>query len=222
MNILNGMTALPNSVFKFDCWFFSCGYCSEEITFNGKLLRAYLWWCFICSRWHMDVCDFLLEMTHRPLKFRTLVERAKLHPSFQKPGIDSVHEWANLSAHHAKLLQPIGVPICIDSFPEGCLVRGHSWLSLNALFRRTTWQLFTLTSLVPVGLLRKDKVSPSLFATSRRHASFQFIACRRLHTNTGDWPMSLRVRAACGDTTRGNCALAPSASRSQPFSSLAL
>ena len=32
---------------------------------------------------------------------------------------------------------------------------------------------FTLTSLVAVGLLRMDKMSPSLFATSRRHASFQ-------------------------------------------------
>ena len=34
--------------------------------------------------------------------------------------------------------------------------------------------------------------------------------------------MLLCVRAACGDTTRGNCVLAASASRSQTFSSLAL
>ena len=90
------MTALPNSVFKFDCWLWL-------LLLSGKLLRAYLWWCFICSRWHMDVCNFLLEITTRPLNDRTLLERANFHPSFQKPGIDSVCKWANFSAHHAKL-----------------------------------------------------------------------------------------------------------------------
>ena len=40
MNILESTTALPNSVFMLHCCFFSCGYCTNEITFNGKLLRA--------------------------------------------------------------------------------------------------------------------------------------------------------------------------------------
>ena len=119
MNNLEGMTALPNSVFKFDCWFFSYGHCSEEITFNGKLLRAYLWWCFICSRWHVDVCDFLLEMTHRPLKDGTLVERAELHPSFQKPGIDSVFEWATTRS----CCSPSGCRSTSTAFLKGALCR---------------------------------------------------------------------------------------------------
>ena len=74
--------------------------------------------------WHMDVGNFLLEMTPRPLNDHTLVEHATLHPSFQKPGIDSVYKWANRSAYHAKLLQPVGsADLLPQAFLKGALHR---------------------------------------------------------------------------------------------------
>ena len=137
MNILEVITALPNSVFMLHCWSFSPWLLHQRDHLQRQASSCFfLWWCFICWRWHVDVCKFFLEMTPPPLNDRTHVERAKLHPSFQKLGIDSVYKWANRSAYHAKLLQPIGVPTYRNSFPEGCLARGRSRLSLSALFSR--------------------------------------------------------------------------------------
>ena len=75
-------------MFKLYCWFFSCGYCSEVIIFNSKASSFLFMVCASSARGgNMDVCNFLLEMTPRPLDDRILVERAKLHLSFQKLGI---------------------------------------------------------------------------------------------------------------------------------------
>ena len=120
-----------NSVFKLYWLFFSCGYSSEEIIFNGKILRAFLW-----------LVPHLLEVAYGRLQLLLGVDTSQSFSCrFRSQALIVYISGAIVLPTTRSCLQHIGVRVYPNSFPEGCLRPGHSWLNLNAVLSRATWQL---------------------------------------------------------------------------------